>query len=218
MEQFIQNFIEQVHQLPWWMVFLFFLVSGVLQSTFPPYPGDSVLLFGGCIAGTWLFKGNILMLLPYLLGTIVSSYFLYELGIWKGEKLLESRLIRNFFSPANQAKAKERVMRYGAAVLIVCKFIPGLNSLIIVFCGIFRYRRSAAYLGIAFAAVVHNVIFFILGRLVGRNWRDIVRFLTAYNKVALIVAIAVLIAYICYRIWSGVRKKGVSGAGEKQIP
>lgn len=197
MEVFIQNFLEHISGMPYWLLYGFLFFSAFLQITFPPYPGDTVLVFGGYLGSTGVFGGNIPIFLSYLAGTLVTSYLLYELGIWKGEALLRARVISKYFPPSNQNKARKWVKKYGIAAFFMCKFIPGLNSIIIVLGGIFRYNRFWAYVGIGLASTFHNIILFSAGRAVGNSWDKIGKFLFNYNKSIIIIVIIAVIIYSC---------------------
>lgn len=208
MENTIREILAQVHMLPSFIIELFFFVSAVLQSTFPPYPGDTVLIFGGYLAIT-ARSPLINIYFPYLVGTLLSCYALFELARWKGDQILSLRLVRRYFPEAKQAKACKRVEKYGTAALFICKYIPGLNSIIIIFSGIFRCKRFPAYTGITLAALIHNTAFFVIGRIVGSNWENIRRFLIIYNKIVLSAAVAAALVLASLWAWNCIRKRNL---------
>ena len=78
MQAFVENLLLHIDDLSPLLVYGFFFLSGFLQIVFPPYPGDSVLVFGGCLGGAggtaWA------ALLGYLTATIATSLALFELG------------------------------------------------------------------------------------------------------------------------------------------
>ena len=49
MQAFVENLLLHIDDLSPLLVYGFFFLSGLLQIVFPPYPGDSVLVFGGCL-------------------------------------------------------------------------------------------------------------------------------------------------------------------------
>lgn len=212
MEESVRAFLEHINEAPVWIVYIFFFVSAVLQISFPPYPGDSVLIFGGYFAEIWQKGGGIGILVSYLLGTIACSMALYKLGEWKGESLLQKKLISRWFPLSSQDNARRWLSRYGTAALFLCKFVPGLNSLIIFFCGMFRYKKTMSYACIISASAVHNGIFFIVGRVIGQNWRRIGAFLTLYNRIVISLVILAILAYTGYKIWIGTKRKKVPDA------
>jgi len=207
LEQEIQNILNQLVMLPPWISGVFFFVSAILQLTFPPYPGDTIFAFGGYLSSRGMAGGSLLIFLSYWLGTLFSSYGLFELGYWKGEKLLNTRFMIRYFPPTKQVSARKWLLKYGIIILFLCKFIPGLNSLLIIFGGVFKYQKVWAYIGIGLAALVHNVLFFMAGRAVGKNYHAISQFLASYNKIVITVTVLVGMMYVFYRFRDSLLKK-----------
>lgn len=203
MEAAVQNFLLQINHVSNWIIYLFFFLSAVLQITVPPYPGDTLLVFGGYMGSTKMYGGFLPIFISYWLGTVVTSLILYELGKWKGEDILKTRFISKFFGKKHQERAKNWVLKYGLITFFICKFIPGVNSLMIIFGGIFKYNKIWAYIGIGAASLLHNIIFFSTGKTIGNNWNNIHNFLSTYNKTVLI---AVLTVATFYTIYWGVRR------------
>ena len=195
MEVMVQNFLVNINHLSNWIVYLFFFISAVLQITVPPYPGDTLLVFGGYMGSTQMYGGFIPIFLSYWLGTVVTSLVLYELGKWKGEAILKTKLISKYFGEKHQDRAKIWVIKYGIITFFICKFIPGVNSLMIIFGGIFKYNKIWAYIGIGIASLVHNIIFFSTGKAIGGNWDNIKKFFSVYNRTVLIVLLIGLTIY-----------------------
>ena len=204
-ETMIRDFMEQIQLASPWLIYLFLFCSAILQITFPPYPGDTILLFSGYLGTVDIAGGNIPIFLAYWIGTALTSYAIYEMGYFKGEGLLQLKLVKKYFPLASQEKAKKWVLKYGLLVFFISKFIPGLNSLIIVFGGILRYKKLWAYIGVGVTSLVHNIIFFLTGRAIGNNWDAISHFLYLYNRFVFgsIIVIALIYGVIWFRSKSG---------------
>lgn len=201
METMVQDFLGQINNVSNWIIYLFFFFSAVLQITIPPYPGDTLLVFGGYMGSTQMYGGFLPIFISYWLGTVVTSLVLYELGKSKGEAILKAKLISRYFGQKHQDRAKTWVLKYGIITFFICKFIPGVNSLIIIFGGIFKYNKVWAYIGIGIASLIHNIIFFTTGKTIGSNWDNIKKFLSVYNKTVLsVVALGVIIYVICWAV------------------
>lgn len=198
MEVLVQNFLSQINNVSSWIVYLFFFLSAVLQITVPPYPGDTLLVFGGYMGSAHMNVGFIPIFISYWLGTVVTSYVLYELGKNKGEAILKTKFISKYFGKKYQDRARIWVLKYGLITFFICKFIPGVNSLMIIFGGIFKYNKIWAYIGIGAASLVHNIIFFSTGKTIGSNWDNIKSFLNAYNKTVIIVLSIGFAIYLVY--------------------
>lgn len=200
MDAMVKDFLGQINHLSPWIVYVTFFMSAILQLTFPPYPGDTILIAGGYLGSIGMSGGEVPIFVSYWFGTLLSSFLLYSIGEWKGEELLKSKLVRRYFPEKNQEKAKKWVFRFGIIAFILCKFIPGLNSLIIVFGGIFKYNKILFYLGVGVASTIHNVAFFTVGRAIGNNYNNIIRFLSIYNKAVFAIVGVGILVYIVYLI------------------
>lgn len=188
MEAILEIIMARITGISPWLIYLLFFVSAVLQITVPPYPGDTLLIFGGYLGSIGIRGGYMPILISYLLGTVISSYALYVLGVKKGKTVLKFKLISKFFSRNHQRRAKKWLFKYGVLIFFICKFIPGLNSLIIIFGGVFRYNPLWAGVGVGLASLIHNILFFLIGRSIGYNLESIKSFLSAYNIVVIVLA------------------------------
>jgi membrane protein DedA with SNARE-associated domain len=199
MDGIIQGLLTNISHISPWIIYLWFFISAILQITVPPYPGDTILIIGGYMGGAGI-ESSISILISYVLGTIISSLGLYVLGVKKGDAVLRFKLVEKYFSTVYQNKAKRWLIKYGIILFFICKFIPGLNSLIIIFGGILRYNPLWACIGVGLASLIHNIIFFLIGRSIGNNMEIIKSFLSAYNTVAIMILVLVMVIYFIYNI------------------
>jgi membrane protein DedA with SNARE-associated domain len=202
MEAILQGLLFNIGHISPWMIYVYFFISAVLQITVPPYPGDTVLIFGGYLGSMGIRAGNISILISYALGTILSSLGLYIIGLKKGESVLRVKIISRFFSPTSQSKAKSCLIKYGILIFFICKFIPGLNSLIIIFGGVLRYNPLWACIGVGIASLAHNIIFFLIGRSIGDNLNGIKDFLSTYNLFITSLMIIGTVIYIGFKSYN----------------
>jgi membrane protein DedA with SNARE-associated domain len=196
MEAFMEHVLYQINNISPWLVYLCFFFSAVLQITVPPYPGDTILIFGGYLGSIGIAAGNVRILLSYLVGTVISSYALYIIGKRKGEAVLRLSLISKYFSPNNQVRARRYLLKYGVIIFFICKFIPGLNSIIIILGGVFKFSPLWAYFGVGAASLVHNILFFLVGRSIGCNIESIRVFLSTYNLIVWTLVVTVSGTYL----------------------
>lgn len=92
-----------------------------------PVPGPLFLLAAGA-----LVAAGKLALVPVLglaaVACVLADYVWYELGRWRGDRILHfiHRLARD--PDAHDRRAKETFARYGPPLLTVAKFVPGLDT------------------------------------------------------------------------------------------
>ncbi|WP_139902315.1 DedA family protein [Clostridium thermarum] len=200
MNDIIQAALKEITHVSPWVEYFVLLVSGVLQMIFPPYPGDTILVLSGCLLSLGMEGGNAPILASYVIGTIVSSYALYLLGLRNGEAVLNYKLVEKYFHKERQDKVKQLIWKYGIFIFFISKFIPGLNSITIVFGGIFKYSPLATLIVISISSLVHNFIFFLIGKGIGYNLDKIDKFLSTYNTVALVLFLGCIIAFVVYKL------------------
>ncbi len=189
MESAIDSFLLGIDQLSPILIFLFFFLSGFLQIAFPIYPGDTVLVFGGCLGGLSVHSVGTVALMGYLSATVVTSLLLYELGYRLNERIFRIGWIGRIMPMEQRLSVETKYKKFGVSLLMLCKFIPGVNSLVILLGGVLRYPRKAGMLAVVFSSVVHNLIFFYVGHMIGKNLDGIKLFLREYTIIAASLAL-----------------------------
>lgn len=175
--------------------YIFFFVNAVLQALFPPYPGDTLIVFQGYLSSHRILNAYLLLLVTFS-GTYLSSIFLYSLGFKYHYKLIENRFIKNYVD-FNKIKSLELwFKKYGAMVIIVSKFVPGLSFVSIIAAGIFELPVKVSYIAIAISTLIHNGMLFFTGRITGDNMDLIKRSLYEYNKLIILGIFILSIVYI----------------------
>jgi membrane protein DedA with SNARE-associated domain len=192
MDAIIQTAMKDLTQVSPWIIYLVLFVSAVLQMVLPPYPGDTVLLVGGCLGSLGLEGGGAPIFVSYVLGTIISSYGLYLVALKNGEAVLNYKFVSKYFPKSTQGKVKKLIWKYGIFIFFLCKFIPGLNSITIIFGGIFKYSPIATLMVVGISSLFHNFIFFVIGKSIGYNLDKINSFLSTYNTVAILLFIGII--------------------------
>src|SRR4029077_4094552 len=68
--------------------------------------------------------------------------------------------------------AERSLKRYGMPLIVVCRFIPGGRTAVMLSCGIVRYDRRRFIIATAIAGVIWACYSFFLGRLGGKAFED----------------------------------------------
>jgi membrane protein DedA with SNARE-associated domain len=207
MEAFIDDLLLRIETLPLYLTFLVFFASAFLQIAFPPYPGDTVLVFGGCLGGLLLSAHGTLAFLGYLSATVLTSLALYALGYRLNERIFRMRFIAKLMPVERRASVEHKYRRFGVGLLAVCKFIPGVNTLVILLGGVLRYPRVPACLAITLSSALHNLLFYYVGHLLGRNLDAIKLFLRDYTVVAISVVALLSLLGVGYLIFQSRKGK-----------
>lgn len=165
-----------------------------------PIPEDVTLVAGGVISG--LGKTNVhVMVFVGLAGVLLGDGFMFMAGrIW-GERILRVRFIARIMTPKRYNQVQQKFQRYGNRVLFVARFLPGLRTPIFLTAGISRKVTVWQFLAMdGLAALVSVPIWVYLGSYSAENREWLMKQIHHFQYF-LFAAIALLAAYIGYRIW-----------------
>lgn len=182
--------------------YLFLVCSSYLENIFPPFPGDMMMVFGGYLVGRdgLSFAGAFASTFA---GHTAGFMTLYYLGRRLGrEALLKIRWIRNTEPWIDRAEAY--ALRYGAALIVLNRFLPGIRSVISIAVGLLRMRWWTVLLSAVLSISTWNALLLYGGRALGQNWEHVARLLNQYN---LIVGGVVILAVATGMIWYRVRRR-----------
>jgi len=194
-EDFIIEFAQNIVAKNILLSYIFFFVSQSLQVLFPPYPGDMILIIEGYLSE----EANLniyIVIANAVISTSLSSIFLYNIGRKKQEKILHSKIVTFLFGTSKITKLSKLFIKFGAIVIILSKFIPGIFSLTILSAGIFKVKKKFAYLSIIIISFFHNLTLILLGKLVRENWSMILRKIDVYNRYIILLVVTMFIIYL----------------------
>jgi len=194
LEELIIQFSKDIVSQNVFLSYIFFFISQSLQVLFPPYPGDMVLILEGYLSE--IANLNIILVISNaILATSLSSIALYLLGRKEEEKILHSKIINKLFETDKVLKLKKLFDRFGAIVIIISKFIPGIYSITILSAGVFKVKKRIAYSSIILISSLHHIALIFLGKILGENWTFVFRKIEIYNKQILTLIIPIFILY-----------------------
>ena len=195
MESFIAH-IEQFHPV-WIYLILFF--SGVLEYIFPPFPGDSIILFGAFLAA----KGVINIHYAFTatsLGFILGLSLLYWFGLKKGRQFFVKRNTR-FFSIKTLTKTELHFQKYGWLLIVLHRFLFSLRMIVILLAGIGQlpFKRVLAFSMVSL--ILWNVLLFYLGFVLQLSYETLsYYFQYSSNLFYLIVFVGAIIYLLVKRV------------------
>lgn len=196
MYEFIDWFHAVVESYPVAAYAVFFLIS-VGENIVPPVPGDAFIVYGGYLIGRGMLEPW-----PMFGATFAGHLTGFMTVYWIGRRYGRAGLrLLPWLRSAEPwiDKAERHAMRFGIALIILNRFLPGIRSAISLSVGLLRMRVwivvSCAMVSIA----VWNSLLLYLGANVGRNWKHVVDMIGRYNTVAgIVVAVAILAGVVWY--------------------
>jgi len=191
----LENFLQNLSgaQAQWFYLSLF--ASCLVENLFPPYPGDTVILLAGYLAGT----GQILIgggLLCSVAGSLAGGLILFALGSFRGRNLFRKERFR-FLSPERLNQVTAWFGRHGRKVILASRFLPGVRSLVAVTAGIGGVPVSVFAFFSLISILVWNGLLLYAGLKLGQNWAAVVRWVRIYNWIVILVLLlAALLWYL----------------------
>jgi membrane protein DedA with SNARE-associated domain len=174
-------------------LYLILFGSAVIESLFPPYPGDTVILVGGYLVGVGRlnFGGA---LLSSVVGSLCGASILFFLGLAKGRSLFQ-RGRCPFFSPDRLHKVEGWFDRHGRKTVLASRFLAGVRSLVAVSAGMGRMKYGL-FLSFSLVSILAwNGLLLFLGLKFGQSWEHVARLFRIYNGVIIFVAILVILLW-----------------------
>ena len=193
MQEFIINIMNSYGYIG---VFLLIL----LENIFPPIPSELILLFGGFM--TTYTKLNIIgMIISSTLGSLIGALLLYKIGtIFSKEKLkilISGKLGRVLkLKNSDIDNANKWFTNEGKKTVFFGRFIPLIRSIISIPAGINKMNISKFITYTLLGSAIWNLVLIILGHIVGRNWKAILKIFKLYSRFSLLLLFILLIILI----------------------
>jgi membrane-associated protein len=142
-----------------------------LDAVLPVVPSETaVIALGVTTAGSTDPRIALLLILAAA-GAFAGDNLAYLIGSRFGH-LAERRFFAGEAGARRRARIQQSLDRFGARLILMCRFIPGGRTGVTVVCGLMGYRREKFVAATAFAAVIWASYAFFLGRLGGRAFAD----------------------------------------------
>lgn len=195
---YTETFLNYLHSLPDALIYLLLGLSAYVENIFPPIPGDTITAFGAFLVGI----GRLDFFGVYIcttLGSLLGFMTLFWLGLYLGRRFFVEKDYR-FFKAKDIIKAEAWYRKHGYLLVAFNRFLPGIRSVISLAGGISRLRIMGVALLALLSCAVWNLIWILMGYMLGTNWdvfeARITAILTRYNIIVLVVFALVIIFFV----------------------
>jgi membrane protein DedA with SNARE-associated domain len=175
--------------------------SAMLEYVFPPFPGDTITLFGAVLitAYGWSFAGVFGVV---MLGSVAGSMA----DFWIGTRLERARRRREDAGERAERrqtlqKLIDRFRRRGGWYLVLNRFFPGIRALFFVAAGMAGMKAWHVLVFSALSAAIWNLGIIGLGSLLGANFETLKAWVGRYTTAVWIVMGALLLGYVAIFLW-----------------
>ncbi|QHW30814.1 DedA family protein [Paenibacillus rhizovicinus] len=162
-------------------------------------PSEIVLGYAGYLVSQHTVSLTGALLFGFV-GAVAQQWILYGIGRIAGRPFFEKygKFIK--ISPKHLDIAEKWFLRYGNGIVFTARFVPVMRQVISIPAGIARmsFWRFTALTGLA--SIPWVVLFVLLGRSLGDKWEDIDDKAAPYVQPAILIAIAIMIVYVVYKV------------------
>ena len=170
--------------------------AAALEYVFPPFPGDTVSLFGTFLAATAGYRVA-LVYAVLTLGAMAGSLAPYGLGRFLGRSVQRwPAFLRGERTSQLVRRVASQFERRGATYLIVNRFLPAFRGVFFVAAGLARLPVGKVLLYGGISAALWNSLILAIGYAVGRNWEALLEFSRTYARVSIAVVAAAIAAWV----------------------
>jgi membrane protein DedA with SNARE-associated domain len=186
--------------IPPLLIYAGVFLSCVLESFFPPWPTDVLVLYAAFLAGRGQLEAGLVLLIA-ILGTQAGVMAVFWLTRRWGPAIFLSRFGR--LVHAHRLEQLEHwFARWGVPAVAISRFFPGVRALVMPAAGLARFSAWKVLWWAGLSVVVWNTLVVVLGVLAGTHLDWAQQVLMGYNTVAAcIVGLALVgtVAFLVYR-------------------
>ena len=177
--------------IPPLLIYACVFLSCILESFFPPWPTDVLVLYAGFLAGRGQLEQSIVLVIA-ILGTQIGVMTVFWLARRWGPAIFLSRFGR--LVHAHRLEQLEHwFARWGVPAVAISRFFPGIRALVMPAAGLARFSAWKVLWWAGLSVIAWNTLVVGLGVLAGTHLDQARQVLMGYNAVALgIVAVAVV--------------------------
>ena len=191
--------VDWLTNVPLSVLYLLMAAFAAVENVFPPVPADTVVALGSWLAARgqgsafWAFFAT-------WIGNVAGAAAMYAVGRRHGTAWIHSRFPA-LGDEKNERRLRELHGKYGAASLVLSRFIPGVRAIVPPFAGALRVSPVTTMLALSLASAVWYGLVSYLAFKAGADWESLMARVTRLGRVtavgaAAIVALAVLIWWL----------------------
>ena len=167
------------------------------DAVVPILPSETVIIAFGVESAGSSDPRTFLILLCAAAGAWAGDNLAYLIG-WRFGPWATRRFFSSEKGAARRDWAERSLDRFGIALIIACRFIPGGRTAVTLSCGLIRYPWRRFAVATAVAAVIWASYAFFAGRIGGKAFQNmpVVGFAVAFGGVLVISGLVELIRLI----------------------
>lgn len=170
-------------------------LSALLEYLVPPFPGDTVTLFGAFLVTRhgWSMP---LVFGAVLIGSGIGAMADFYIGRWMGRRYHDGRFIRGEGTRKQIERVLDAFRRHGEIYVAINRFLPALRAVFFLAAGLAGLRAGRVLFFSLLSAALWNALIISVGYAVGTNWARIRGIFAAYSVVAWSLVAAIVVGLL----------------------
>jgi membrane protein DedA with SNARE-associated domain len=191
------NALAQDPNHPLGLLLLF--LSSMIEYLFPPFPGDTITLFGAVLitAYHWSFW---LMMVVLTLGSVLGAAIDFYIGVWARKKS-DQKAEEGKKLAGHLEKLAEKLHKYGEAYIVINRFLPGVRAFFFYAAGFSGLRFGRVMLYATLSAICWNLCIVAAGAMVGANFDKLQVLAQEYTLIMWILMGSLVLLWGIWALW-----------------
>ncbi len=205
----IDSYLEFLKSLPPLVLWLFFCFSNTIENLFPPWPGDTVVVFSGFLSAGANPPLEIQeVALATYLGNLLGALLMYKFGEAFLASIKSGRIpfLARLYQEENWDKSIQFFQRNQVLVVLFSRFSAGIRFFVSIIAGITKMNMIKFVILYSLAIGLWCGALLTGGYMLGQNWEQIIVILSMYNRVVGFTLALLLILFL-FQIYVKKRRK-----------
>ncbi|EMJ95651.1 DedA family protein [Leptospira alstonii] len=190
-------------------LWLFFAFSNFAENVFPPWPGDTITVFGGFLVARNLNSfGWTELITSTLVGNVFGAWIMYRFGQiflhWVKEK--EFPFKDSLYDPESIEKTLSWFRKNSILVVLFSRFSAGIRFFVSIVAGMVKMNPILFFGCFSAAVVLWCGVLIVSGFYLGSHWENVLVFLEIYNRIIITLAVIVAILFFWHRRQKAVKQ------------
>jgi len=199
-----EDILSQISTFPPLLIYVIIFLFAFVENIFPPSPSDVAIVIGGSLVASCSLNFFI-ALGTATIGSITGFMLMFYIGSTVDRKVIHSGKFK--YIPVDAIdKVEKWFQKFGYAVIIANRFMPGTRAVISFFAGVSNLDVKKTIILCFLSALAWNAIILYLGYIFGDNIGTVDKYLTTYSNIAIAVTVLVVL-YLIIRYF--IKKKKV---------
>ena len=195
--------LDWLAHVPLAALYALMAIFAAVENVFPPIPADTVVALGSWLAARgqgspfWAFAAT-------WVGNVAGAGAMYVVGRRHGTAWMH-RKFPALADAKNERRLRALYGKYGAASLVLSRFIPGLRAVVPPFAGALRLSPVTTMLSLGIASAVWYGLVSYLAFRAGADWDVLMSTVSRYGRLTALAAAALILAGVL--VW-WLRRRG----------